>query len=241
MKGYGVFIACLASGLIGYKVGRREPASVTSETKLVVNTTQSSVEVRSVEDKKVQATNITAEEAPKKVASGSKPTIADEPNEVIEIEDVYAGPEAMELLRKHEIEGTTRYEKWKHERAEKGVVITKGDTAKDGSYYTQERLGNGQIADREYGSTGALRSEAMIEPDGNKISRSFFLNGQVKFLMFETKDGTRDMTSLDSSGFAINQTVEYANGTRLVFEYDESGNITRKVFIEKDKPGRIIE
>ncbi|MBS1960371.1 MAG: hypothetical protein JST80_12915 [Bdellovibrionales bacterium] len=249
MKLKGFFIACLVCGLIGYEIGKSSrsadaPANEVVQTaeKLSVTTTQSSVEVHPVvNEKAASVASGVAAGTNKKMVSASNPPFEEEPNEVIEVDDEPATPEQVELLKKQEAESEPRLQKWLYERADKGFVITKTEVSKDGGYFSQERLDSGQIADREYGSTGALRSESMIEPDGNKISRSFFLNGQVKFLMFESKDGTRDMTSLDSSGFPVSKTVEYANGQRLVFEYDESGNVVRKVFIEKNKSGRIIE
>ena len=147
---------------------------------------------------------------------------------------------AVEALKVIMPNDDQRLNHWLHERLGAGRVISRVAAA-DRGYFTDERLDDGRELEREYSGTGMLVSEVVNEKDKTRITRNFYSNGQVKYLMFEPKNGIKDMTTVDSGGFPTQRTVEFTDGSKLVFEYDESGNVTHKIFFAKDQPGRVVE
>lgn len=134
-----------------------------------------------------------------------------------------------------------RLQAWIRARPAKGEPISRTKQP-DGREIVRQKIDERAEATQIYDRSGRIVSEEVSEDSGLKVSRMFFANGQTKYVGFIAPAGSKDLTLIDSGGFPTNRTLEIPGGDKIVFEYDESGNITRKLYLQKGQPNaRVIQ
>lgn len=115
------------------------------------------------------------------------------------------------------------------------TIIISQVTNLDGSKYSKEKLHDGLEVVRSYNPKGTAITEHFDLPEGESIDRSFFEFGGTKAVRLTLKNGATASLSIDSSGIATARIDNFPNGDKLLYEYNDQGQISKKWYVQSGK------